>query len=179
MGSSKRPSSSMRKIASGWPHLLPCLPQVPLDYTPSPPPSAASPAEDSKHGEGGIPVHVHTTAGSEYLTITAEVPGTAARGTADAAIPAAAAGPAAATAAGTAAALAAALARLAAAMSAAGLSWHSALFVHLYVPSMAHFGAANEAYARFFPPINPPSRATVELAPNAELALVVEVLFAR
>ena len=79
----------------------------------------------------------------------------------------------------TGAALTAAVAQLAAVMSAAGLSWQSTLFVHLYVPSMAHFGAANEAYSRFFPPVNPPARATVEIGPNSQLALVVEVLFAR
>lgn len=59
------------------------------------------------------------------------------------------------------------------------LTWQDALFVHLYVPAMAHFAAANAAYSNFFPPINPPSRATVQLALNPSIALVAEVLLRR
>lgn len=89
------------------------------------------------------------------------------------------------TAEGTAAALAAALGRLSQALPALGLEWQSSLFVHLYVPSMAQFAAANAAYAAVLPAVNPPSRATVQLAScgggggGSDLALVVEVLFAR
>lgn len=113
-------------------------------------------------------MNVWATAGSEYVTLVAEVP---CQG-----------GPAAAaTAAGTAATLAGTLRQLGAAMAVPGLGlgWRSALFVHLYVPSMAHFAAANEAYSAFFPAINPPARATVEIGANSELTLVVEVLLAR
>lgn len=80
---------------------------------------------------------------------------------------------------GTAAALSAALRRIDDALPGLGLGWGSSLFVHLYVPSMAQFGAANAAYSRFLPEINPPSRATVELAASPEAGLAVEVLFAR
>lgn len=89
------------------------------------------------------------------------------------------------TAEGTAAALAAALGRLSQALPALGLDWRASLFVHLYVPSMAQFAAANAAYAAVLPAVNPPSRATVQLASSGgdgdtdRLALVVEVLFAR
>lgn len=156
-----------------WPTPL----QVPDDYAPAPPaqpaaPAAASLGTDSSSGSSSSSSHVQlrSTAGSDYLSLTAEVTHDALRSLEEAGE----AGPAA-----TAAALSAALAAVQGALPALGLSWHSALFVHLYVPSMAHFGAANEAYSRFFPPINPPSRATVEIGSNAELALVVEVLFAR
>jgi diphthine-ammonia ligase len=84
-----------------------------------------------------------------------------------------------ATPAGTAAALAAALGAIAAAMPAHGVRWEDCLFVHLYVPSMAQFGAANAAYAAFLPALAPPARATVELAPGGGAALVAEALFAR
>ena len=158
------------------PGLLFCFPtQVPMDYQPAPAAAAAAaPAAgtavaagaDAEEGAAAAALHValHTTAGSEYLSITAEVP----RGASDWATPAA-----------TAAALSAALAAAGGALGAAGLSWRSALFVHLYVPSMAHFAAANAAYAAFFPPVNPPARATVEIGPNPDLALVVEILCAR
>jgi diphthine-ammonia ligase len=86
---------------------------------------------------------------------------------------------AAATPAGTAAALAAALGAIAAALPAHGARWEDCLFVHLYVPSMAQFGAANAAYAAFLPALAPPARATVELAPGGGAALVAEALFAR
>jgi diphthine-ammonia ligase len=68
------------------------------------------------------------------------------------------------SAAGTEAALAAVLQRVAEELPGRGLSWQDAVFVHLYLPSMAQFAAANAAYARFFPAVNPPARATVQLA---------------
>lgn len=79
----------------------------------------------------------------------------------------------------TIAALTSALQCIDAAMPAFSCSWGNAFFVHLYVPSMAHFAAANSAYARFLPAVNPPARATVQLAANASSALVVEVLLSR
>jgi enamine deaminase RidA (YjgF/YER057c/UK114 family) len=36
------------------------------------------------------------------------------------------------------------------------------VFVTLFVDDMARFGAVNEVYSRHFPPVNPPSRATLE-----------------
>jgi hypothetical protein len=35
--------------------------------------------------------------------------------------------------------------------------------VHLYLADMAHFGAANAAYCRHLPQLNPPSRACVQV----------------
>jgi len=58
------------------------------------------------------------------------------------------------------------------------IQWQDAVFLHLYIPRMAHFTAANDAYSRFLPAINPPARATVQLADNPESAMVVEVLYA-
>jgi uncharacterized protein (TIGR00290 family) len=63
------------------------------------------------------------------------------------------------------------------------LTWHDALFIHLYVPDMSQFGAANAVYSTFLPAINPPARACVQLAKRLESSseeglpsLVVEVL---
>ena len=80
---------------------------------------------------------------------------------------------------GTTAALTSALQAIATELSNLNLTWHDALFVHLYVPEMAHFAAANAAYSKFFPSINPPSRATVQLAANPEISLIAEVLLRR
>ena len=62
----------------------------------------------------------------------------------------------------------------------AGLQAHSmdlgnAVFVHLYLRSMAHFPAANAAFARHFPAVNPPARACVEalLPPGCPVAIDV------
>ncbi|KAG7669670.1 hypothetical protein Ndes2437B_g05856 [Nannochloris sp. 'desiccata'] len=44
------------------------------------------------------------------------------------------------------------------------LTWHDALFIHLYVPDLSQFGAANAVYSTFLPAINPPARACVQLA---------------
>lgn len=43
------------------------------------------------------------------------------------------------------------------------LTWDDAVFVHLYIPSMADFASINTTYAKYFPPIDPPARATVQL----------------
>lgn len=100
----------------------------------------------------------------QYVTLTAEVPSTAGGGGAQA---------------DTAAALTAALSAVDAALPALGLAWPASLFAHLYVPDMSQFGAANAAYGSFFPAVNPPARATVELAAGGGLTLAVEVLFCR
>ena len=76
-------------------------------------------------------------------------------------------------------ALVAALQAISDALATLESRWEDALFVHLYVPAMTHFAAANAAYSRFLPAINPPARATVQIAPNSETSLVVEVLFRR
>lgn len=176
-------SPLLLRVAADGPLCCHCIPQVPIDYEPAPsvtaalspslPPPASTAnatAEAAVPGSSaGFPVRLSCTEGREYVTLAAEVPRL---------LPVFDGSPAG-SAAATAGALAAALGALGGALPALGLSWRSALFVHLYVPSMAHFAAANEAYARFFPPINPPSRATVEIGPNPELALVVEVLLAR
>ena len=57
------------------------------------------------------------------------------------------------------------------------ITMDDALFVHLYVPNMDHFGAANQVYAEFLPAVNPPARATVQLATTAATTLVVEIMF--
>jgi diphthine-ammonia ligase len=98
----------------------------------------------------------------------------------------------------TADALRATLFVVSSALPALGLSWEAALFCHLYLPRMAHFGAANAAYSEYFPAIDPPSRATIQLASSSSTAggdlptsttttlpitglpaLVVDIVFAR
>lgn len=144
--------------------------EVPPDWWPP----AAQLAEKAAGGatdaaaETELNVQLSAVEGRLYCSLTASVAASPADGDLDLT-----------SAAGTAAALSAALRRISDALPGMGLDWGSSLFVHLYVPSMAQFGAANAAYAAFLPAINPPSRATVELGGNAELALVVEVLFAR
>jgi hypothetical protein len=44
-----------------------------------------------------------------------------------------------------------------------GLTWLHSCFVHLYLANMSHFGAANEAYCRHLPQVDPPSRACVQV----------------
>ena len=138
--------------------------EVPADWRPEPAPmqQAAAAAEAA---DTALDVRVAVAGGSLYCSLTASV---AATGTSDLT-----------SAAGTAAALAAALRAVTDALPGLGLGWRASLFVHLYVPSMAQFGAANAAYAACLPAINPPARATVQLAANPQLGLVVEVLFAR
>lgn len=144
--------------------------EVPPDWWPPP----AQLAEKAAGGaadvaaEAELNVQLSAVEGRQYCSLTASVAAAPAGGDLDLT-----------SSAGTAGALSAALRRISDALPGVGLDWGSSLFVHLYVPSMAQFGAANAAYAAFLPAINPPSRATVELGGNAELALVVEVLFAR
>jgi len=42
-------------------------------------------------------------------------------------------------------------------------SWQLSCFVHLYLSHMSHFAAANAAYCRHLPQVNPPSRACVQV----------------
>lgn len=42
--------------------------------------------------------------------------------------------------------------------------WECSCFVHLYLADMSHFAAANAAYCRHLPQINPPSRACVQVS---------------
>ncbi|WIA29375.1 hypothetical protein OEZ86_011879 [Tetradesmus obliquus] len=60
-----------------------------------------------------------------------------------------------------------------------GLSWLRSCFVHLYLADMAHFGAANEAYCRHLPQVDPPSRACVQVPLPAGCPVLLDVLFAR
>lgn len=139
--------------------------EVPADWAPAAL-SVPAPAADEA-AEGALDVQLGIVDGSQYCTVSASVatPGID--------------GPDLTSAAGTATGLSAALRRVSDALPALGLGWGSSLFVHLYVPSMAQFGAANAAYAAFLPAVNPPSRATVELCSTSQLAMVVEVLLAR
>ncbi len=148
--------------------------QVPDDWVPSPAATAAqqqtgAPAEEP--AEPRLDVRLGVADGRQYCSLTASV-SPAGGATADQLR----------TAAGTATALGAALGRLSQALPALGLNWRASLFVHMYVPSMAQFAAANVAYAATLPAVNPPSRATVQLSSSSggdAPALVVEVLFAR
>lgn len=144
--------------------------EVPPDWWPPAAQQAGEAVGGAAAGaaEAALDVQLSTVHGRQYCSLTASVAAAPAGASLDLT-----------SAAGTAAALSAALRRISDALPSLGLDWPSSLFVHLYVPSMAQFGAANAAYAAFLPAINPPSRATVELGANAELALVVEVLFAR
>lgn len=58
------------------------------------------------------------------------------------------------------------------------IDWKNALFVHLYLPDMKYFDAANQAYACIFPAINPPARACLQIDISGGYLLGVEVLFA-
>ncbi|KAL4458652.1 hypothetical protein ABPG75_013517 [Micractinium tetrahymenae] len=144
--------------------------QVPDDWAP---PAAAAQPPPALQGPG-IPelnVQLSVVDGQQCCSLTASVAPAGGGTAADLC-----------TAEGTVAALAAALGHLSGALPALGLDWRASLFVHLYVPAMAQFAAANAAYAAVLPAINPPSRATVQLASSCgseRLALVVEVLFAR
>jgi diphthine-ammonia ligase len=149
-----------------------CVIEVPSDWTPAAAPqltarAATENAAAEEQADAALDVQLSMADGSQYCSLTASV------------APAGAGALDLASAAGTAAALSAALRRLSAALPALGLSWQCSVFVHLYVPSMAQFAAANAAYAAFLPAVNPPSRATVQLSSVAGLALVVEVLLAR
>lgn len=75
------------------------------------------------------------------------------------------------------AALCAALDRIATA--AASCTLNDAVFVTLWVPSMAQFAAVNAAYSTIMPALNPPARACVESPTDARCKLAVEVVLAR
>lgn len=141
--------------------------EVPDSYAALAPAAPAPPDAAQAALQAALDVQLSTADGGQYCSLTASVadPGPGS--------------PDLRSAAGTAAALAAALGRISATLPALGLDWRASLFVHLYVPSMAQFGAANAAYAAVLPAINPPARATVQLGAGAGLALVVDVLFAR
>ena len=141
--------------------------EVPDSYAAPAPAAPGAPDAAQAALQAALDVQLSTADGGQYCSLTASVadPGPGS--------------PDLRSAAGTAAALAAALGRISAALPALGLDWRASLFVHLYVPSMAQFGAANAVYAAVLPAVNPPSRATVQLGAGAGLALVVDVLFAR
>jgi diphthine-ammonia ligase len=148
----------------------PAVVTVPEDWVPqeaSMPPAALAQAE-AEAASGGVDVKAHVVDGSSYCSLSAVV--TAAGGSA---------GPDPTSAAGTVAALTAALEMISGMLPGLGLDWGASLFLHLYVPAMAQFAAANAAYSAFLPEVNPPSRATVQLSGGTGLALVVEALFAR
>lgn len=63
-------------------------------------------------------------------------------------------------------------------LEARGLGWSDALLVQLYLPDMAHFGAANNAYCQHLPAREPPGRACVQLALAPGVALLLEVALA-
>ena len=66
--------------------------------------------------------------------------------------------------------------RLHAALGASGLSLGEALFVHMYLADMDHFGAANKAYNPHMPPVNPPARACVQACLPPERPVAMDVL---
>ena len=57
-----------------------------------------------------------------------------------------------------------------------GHSLSDSVFVTLYISDMTHFKYLNNVYSEFFPPVNPPSRATIQLANNGRLVVVVEIM---
>lgn len=61
-------------------------------------------------------------------------------------------------------------------LDARGLAWSDALFVHLYLADMAHFGAVNEAYCQHLSACEPPARACVQLQLPPGVPVLVEVL---
>ncbi len=48
--------------------------------------------------------------------------------------------------------------------------------MHLYIADMAYFGAANAAYARHFPAVDPPARACVQAQLPRGCPVAVDVL---
>lgn len=162
-GAAGRAAAGVVEVAAGW--------------APDTAPRSAAAAAEADGAAGveagaALEVQLSVTAGAQYCSVTASVAPPAGATAAATAVGLA-------SAAGTAAALSAALRCLSDALPGMDLDWAASLFIHLYVPSMAQFGAANAAYAAVLPEINPPSRATVELARGCQLALVVEALFAR
>lgn len=113
-------------------------------------------------------VHGSTIAGAEAATMSARAP---------CALPLSAASIAAAT--------HAALSYLSATLAKLGrgdgapLSWADVAFVHLYLPDMAFFGAANGAYVSTVPRTAPPARACVAHAGGAFVSVDATVLLPR
>lgn len=133
--------------------------EVPDDWQPSG--AAAAAATAAVAGSSGQPADVwrtdvQVTASPAHIHITCSASSQQQPNSA-------AAEGAAFTAADTAAALDAALSAVAAQLQQRGLSWLRSCFVHLYLADMAHFGAANEAYCRHLPQVDPPSRACVQV----------------
>ena len=60
-----------------------------------------------------------------------------------------------------------------------GMSLRDSVFCLLYVPSMAHFGELNRVYSRYFPEINPASRATLEISGNSDVFIAIQILCRR
>jgi len=58
----------------------------------------------------------------------------------------------------------------------AGHSLRDSVFVTMYISNMMHFKYLNGIYSIFFPPVNPPSRATIQLANNSKSIVVLEIL---
>lgn len=57
-----------------------------------------------------------------------------------------------------------------------GLSVDQGIFCTLFVSDMAYFGHLNEVYSHFFPSVNPPSRATLQLSGDSSILIAVHVL---
>eukprot|EP00889_Picochlorum_renovo_P008211 jgi/Picre1/35241/NNA_002703.t1 len=57
-----------------------------------------------------------------------------------------------------------------------GFTLDHGVFCTLFVSDMAYFGHLNEVYAHFFPSVNPPSRATLELSGDSSMLMAVHVL---
>lgn len=57
-----------------------------------------------------------------------------------------------------------------------GFSIDASIFCTLFVSDMAYFGHLNEVYSHFFPSVNPPSRATLQLSGNTSILMAVHLL---
>lgn len=61
----------------------------------------------------------------------------------------------------------------------AGTTFASGLFCLLFVHDMEHFAHLNKVYSNYFPHINPPSRATLEIGRNSDIFIAIQVTCAR
>ena len=61
-------------------------------------------------------------------------------------------------------------------LAAARLGLDIALFVHLYLADMTHFGAANTTYCRYLPAVSPSARACVQAQLPPSCPVMLEVL---
>lgn len=75
----------------------------------------------------------------------------------------------------SAAALSCALSGITAKLHSMHLGWPDVLFVHLYLPYMAHFAACNAAYSSHVAPCSPPARACVAHAHAGAVSVDVDV----